>query len=253
MSGSPVSCGRHGPAQAAFVCRHLMQRPAQRWIAGKPDRFNPWPDAWCSACDRRFSDNGQWRDDAVSPPIAVICHYCYQDKRNQSAHSLTGRALANFEAFLHTCMEELRTRQDEMKEGFALGKHERFDWDQTTGKLVFSTQRKPEVEADIEFAGSWSRTSHTWMWAWANQSYLPRMKRVSNRVRELGEIHDFRKLTTPVWKAAESDGWEMAAATAIWMGAMGIYRSPGENGASFLVLKRLRWVQATAGIQSTKG
>lgn len=242
MAGDSVTCGKHGDARATFVCRHLARQPAQRWFSFKPDKRNPFPDAWCSRCDAVYERQGGWTDTGKTPPIAVICHHCYIAGRDASAHSLSGRALGQWESFLRTAIEDLKAKQDRLTTEFGLSRHERFDWSQSTGKLVFSNAGKPAVIADFEFIGSTAKASGTWLWSWANTSHLPRMRKASGTVLELGELFDFRKLTTPLWKGEEVDGWEMAAATAALLHAPGVYRSSSERGASFLLIKRIRHV-----------
>lgn len=242
MADESVNCSRHGDARATFVCRHLARKPGQRWFSFKPDKRNPFPDAWCSRCDSLHARQGGWPEDGETPPISVICHHCYIAGRDASAHSLEGRALDNWEAFIEAAFRDLKARQDQLTEKFDLSHHERYDWSQSTGKLVFSNGGKPAVVADFEFIGSTANTSGTWLWSWANTSHLPRMRKATGTVLELGEILDFRKLTTPLWKGDEADGWEMAAATAKLLDAPGVYRSPSDRGAAYLLIKRIRFV-----------
>jgi hypothetical protein len=70
MSLEVVRCERDGEGWAAFVCQHLLAamdaKGAERvgFCSDEPTRENPWPDAWCFACDERFVANGEkWTDD----------------------------------------------------------------------------------------------------------------------------------------------------------------------------------------------
>lgn len=242
MSGAAVNCRQHGDAQATFVCAHLARKPAQRWFSFTPDKRHPFPDAWCSRCDVICERQGGWRDDGEKPPLAVICHHCYIAGRDASAHSLSGRALDNWEAFIRAAFRDLKDKQDQLTQAYELSRHERFDWSQSTGKLIFSNAGKPAVIADFEFIGSTADASGTWLWSWGNTSLLPGMKRKARTMLELGELMDFRKLTAPLWKAEEVDGWEMAAATAKLLDLPGVYRSRNERGTTFLLIKRIRKV-----------
>lgn len=240
MAEDTVSCGTHGDARATFVCRHLARKPAQRWFSFKPGKRHPFPDAWCTRCDALYQRQGGWPDDGETPPLAVICHHCYIAGRNASAHSLSGRALDNWDAFIHAAIKDLKAKQERLTADYGLSRHERFDWSQATGQLVFSNAGTPAVIADFEFIGSTGKASGTWLWSWANTSHLPRMRKSAGTMQELGELLDFRKLTTPLWKADEVDGWEMAAATASLLCSPGVYRSASERGTSFLLIKRIR-------------
>jgi len=108
---------------------------------------------------------------------------------------------------------------------------------------VFSQRGEVRVAANIQFVGSVSSVSDTWLWAWANQSYLEPVRAGVRRVRAYGEDHRFLRLASARWKADEADGWEMTAVTALLLHGQGAYRSPSDRGATFMVLNDIRWVQ----------
>jgi hypothetical protein len=132
-------------------------------------------------------------------------------------------------------------RQEALRAEFKLGSWPRWDWDQDTGQLVFSAGGEPRIIADIQFVGSVSTESGTWLWSWANP-YFDRA--VTNDVREvrlLGEARGIAQLTTPKWPATETDGWEMTSITAYVLQAKGVYRTPTEKGFTYLVITSIRW------------
>ena len=57
----------------------------------------------------------------------------------------------------------LTARQDELRAQYRLGEWQRWDWDQDTGRLVFSADGVPRVFADIQFVGTYSTMSGTWL------------------------------------------------------------------------------------------
>ena len=137
----------------------------------------------------------------------------------------------------------LTTRQDELRERFALGTWPRWDWDQGTGQLVFSAAGVPKVVADIQFVGSVSNKSGTWLWSWANPHLDPRWTRDILEVQRFGEAHGLWKLTTRKWEADEVDGWEMTSIAAYILQAKGAYRTPGQTGLTYMILTSLRWAE----------
>jgi hypothetical protein len=147
-----------------------------------------------------------------------------------------------FEEFLRQSNRYLRAAIERTKVDFNLGSYERYDWDQWRGELVFSSQGVPKVVAEIQFVGSISKQSNTWLWAWANPSLLEPLYRSMLRVREFGIEHGLDKLTKEKWKAEEPDGWEMTAIAARILEAKGAYRSPDGDGFSFMVFTDLREV-----------
>jgi hypothetical protein len=78
-----VECETHGSAFKAYVCEHLASDPKQEWFSRDPDEGNPWPDAWCGACDEHFMTQGEWND-TNHRKIVLLCHHCYESKRSQS-------------------------------------------------------------------------------------------------------------------------------------------------------------------------
>jgi hypothetical protein len=59
-------------------------------------------------------------------------------------------------------------------------------------------------------------------------------------VREYGRAHGIDRLVNAKWSGDEQDGWEMTAIAAYILKADGGYRSPGQQGAVFLILKNPR-------------
>jgi hypothetical protein len=145
-----------------------------------------------------------------------------------------------WEPFLDMALEYLNRQQERLKSEFRLGTWPRYDYDQEAGTLAFSANGKVEVLADIHIVGSTSTRSGTWLWAWDNPSILENVKHCLADVRAYGESHGLEKLTTAKWSGDEHDGWEMTAAAAFILRAEGAYRSPGEHGALFMVLRNVR-------------
>jgi hypothetical protein len=137
--------------------------------------------------------------------------------------------------------EYLRERQDDLSSKFRLTQWPRYDWDQGTGQLIFSDDGKARVIADIQFVGSISTRSDTWLWSWANDSNDGALTVSAATARKYGESHEMEHLTTATWHAHEEDGWEMTSVTAFLTSAMGAYRTPKEQGFTYMVLTGVRW------------
>lgn len=146
-----------------------------------------------------------------------------------------------YDQFVRESYEYLNSVQSAAKRDFALGSYERFDWDQCRGTLTFSDKGVPKVIAQVEFVGSISSRTKTWLWSWDNVTILPSVKEHIAEVRRFGELHGLRELTTAKWDATEEDGWAMTAVTARILQAKGAYRSPDNNGFTFVVFTSLEW------------
>ncbi|WP_208603434.1 DUF6882 domain-containing protein [Marinobacter gudaonensis] len=137
----------------------------------------------------------------------------------------------------------LSERQNVLMEDYKLGEHERFDWDQDTSSLVFSNDGVPAVVAKVQFVGSISTRSNTWLWSWANPSIIDEAKDQMYRVRSFGEKHGYDALTVDKWEGDEVDGWEMTSIAAFVLNAKGAYRTSVDNGFTYMVITDIEWVQ----------
>jgi hypothetical protein len=149
-----------------------------------------------------------------------------------------------WEGLVETSSAYMNKQQKKLEADFRLTKQERWDFDQETGELIFSTDGKPTAVAKVQFVGSVSNISKTWLWSWANPTLLPaHTAKVKEVVKSYGETHDYSKLKDDKWKAEEVDGWEMAAITNYLLKAKGVYRAPYDKGASFMVITKIQHVK----------
>jgi hypothetical protein len=235
--GDHIGCAEHGEAYATWVCSHLAADPVQEWFSDYPSEDTPWPDSWCSQCNLEFRKEGEWNEkNEDSLAIKLACNHCYEDARSRSVDRLKGEALGEWNSLLAECCHFLQERQARITEEYEIGNHKRWDWDQDRGELIFSNDGVPAVIASIEFVGSISTISNTWLWSWANFSLTEKVRTRMKEVRSFGELHHYPRLTNPKWSAEELDGWEMTSIAAYVLDARGAYRTPDENGFTFLAI-----------------
>lgn len=137
---------------------------------------------------------------------------------------------APFEALIKSAQTYLRGCQAELDKEYRLGRWPRYDWYQETRQLIFSENGVAKVAADIQFVGSISTESDTWLWAWANDSVDPQLSASMGMVRNYGDEHGFDHLTIKKWHGHEVDGWEMTSIAAFLLKARGAYRTPKDTG-----------------------
>jgi len=76
-----LRCERHGSAQAAFVCRHLLCGSGLGFFHTDNGLY---PDAWCAECDALMMQKGHWTRKAERfAGISIICHRCYLNIRRR--------------------------------------------------------------------------------------------------------------------------------------------------------------------------
>jgi hypothetical protein len=234
-----VACRSHGSGYATFVCQHLAKRPRQLWCSDYPARNDAWPDASCASCNRRYLRGGKWTK-GIASQLKVLCHHCYEDARSIGSTYLGAGSRKAWQRCVPEACAALHQKQERLKQDFALGAHKRWDWDQDSGRIVFSNDGVAAVSARVHFIGTLSSSSGTWLWAWANFNLERRVRDASRKIRAFGEAHGFPRLTTAKWQASEADGWEMAAIGARLLRADGVYRTPRENGFLYMVLTGTR-------------
>jgi hypothetical protein len=188
-SGS-IACRTHGDAYATSVCRHLARDPKQRWFGGYPTNKDPWPAAWCESCNRRRSRQGR-RAKADRSEVVTLCHCCYEDARSTGSTYLSADARKGWRQCVKESHAALHRKQERLRKDFDLSEHERWDWDQGTGQIVFSNDGVPAVIARVHFIGSVATPSGTWLWAWANHSFDRKVRDASKKIRDFGEKRRF--------------------------------------------------------------
>lgn len=238
-----VRCAEHGERETTFVCQHLPKGRGigfhQGFDADNPDAM--FPDAWCDACEAVRQEEGGWNSRSESlAAIQVLCSACYLERRRLNWPRSTHEEQAEL---VQRSVEYLQAKQDALAREYQLNDHERYDWDQDSGHLVFSNQGRPAVIADFQFVGSVSKRTGTWLWSWANASNLEAVRARVREVRAYGDQHRLLKLACAHWSAKEEDGWEMAAVAAYLLKAKGAYRSPDGNTFAFMIMTDVRWAQ----------
>lgn len=243
-SDRDIECPVHGSNHGTYICSHLMNDPLQPWFCDYPAEDNPWPDAWCGACEEVFQTEGEWNENNEDDvDIRLVCSRCYDDQKGSSVAPLMEAASERWEPFISGAIDELTIKQDRLQERFDLSKHERWDYDQETGEIVFSNAGVPAVAGRFQIVGSISTVNDTWLWSWANFSLTPNIFEKLHTVRTFGESQGFANLTTPKWPASEEDGWELTAVAAKVLNADGAYRTPSGSGFLFMLLMDVRRVQ----------
>jgi hypothetical protein len=139
----------------------------------------------------------------------------------------------------------LTARQERLRGEFRLGEYERYAMVDDGRVIEFSTGGIARVRATVQFVGSISRTTGTWLWGWANPEVPEELVHDVRDVRLHGEAQGLWQLTTPKWEADEVDGWEMTSIAAYVLRAAGAYRAPTDELFSFLLFRDVAWVDAS--------
>lgn len=150
----------------------------------------------------------------------------------------------SFEEFERLTQESrtwLEGQQEQWSNEFGMGDYERFDLHPQSGELVFSNSGVPKVIATIQFAGSLSTKSNTWLWSWANDSMPAQAKQDILKVKAWGEQRGAFPLTNRGFEADDTLCYSLTAICAKLLDARGVYRAPGPDVYAYLVVTDVRW------------
>jgi hypothetical protein len=145
-----------------------------------------------------------------------------------------------YQKFLDKATDYFEPSATRVNEEYQLGSY-RWDLDQAKGKLIFSENGTPRVIASVQIVGSYSTSSHTWKWSWANETVLKEMKKETEKVKRYGEQHGFKELTTAQFECDEDYAWTLMAATAYVLKYKGAYRGQIDNGYVYMLISDIRW------------
>ncbi|RWA74501.1 DUF6882 domain-containing protein [Mesorhizobium sp.] len=151
-----------------------------------------------------------------------------------------------YPAWRDEAFDQLNAKNDRLHDEFRLGSWSRYDYDLTTGKLLFSADGVVKVVSEIQIAGSTSAKASNWLWAWANSNLPGELLSDAKLVRSFGEEKGIDELAQAyvidVANDLEALGWELTGAMVRICNALGAYRSPrGEGGGLYLVFKSISW------------
>lgn len=138
--------------------------------------------------------------------------------------------------FIEVAQTEMNNKNQLANERWKLDEMERFDLDQDTQTMVF-TKGKQKLSCKAQIVGSYSKTSKTWMWGWANQSVVDALKKDALRVQTYGFRNDIAKFKEEKWEGTEADAWAMAAVARKLSDAEAVYRAPHNETYVFLTLR----------------
>ena len=242
-----VTCGAHGKTRATFVCTHLQWGIGCGFHPSTEDPADPWPDAWCDACEAAYQREGEWND-SNEPKIVLQCTCCYEVARARNAAvpspirpGQTSLSEAESAAFTRAACARNSARQTETKRRWAFDSKPLWRYDDGTRTIRFYDDTNGEaVVADVRIAGSFSTRTSSWMWSWGNEQYAHEARAATEPVRVFGEIRGIERLASAHWKAEEIDGWEVTNIAADLLGAEAIYRAPFDHLMVFMLLSNFR-------------
>ena len=139
--------------------------------------------------------------------------------------------------------EYLLQQQEIITKQFGLDDYEQMDYEQETGKMIFTLKDGRRIIMSFQVVGSISDRSNTWMWSWDNPYLLENVTEEMLKVKAFGEEHKIEKLTTPKWTGNDDDGWEMTAIATWLLKAKGAFSFLSDEMNVFVVFPDIKWTE----------
>jgi hypothetical protein len=91
----------------------------------------------------------------------------------------------------------------------------------------------------VSFIGTYSSESHSWQWAWANESIDENCYEKTLQIKGLGEKNNISDLHENDWVCEAQDAWAMAALSCKLLEGVGVFCAETDTGSMFLVLHKI--------------
>jgi hypothetical protein len=81
-----VHCKIHGDQREAYLCSHLLHGEAKGLYFDLDNPDDPYPDAWCSDCEKlRIESGGEWTDELCARiDVTLVCRACYREIKTRN-------------------------------------------------------------------------------------------------------------------------------------------------------------------------
>ncbi len=143
-------------------------------------------------------------------------------------------------AWSREAAREMQARNDAFIERFTLADCH-YRWNLERARMGF-IRDADAVIADLCVIGSIAQSAGTFLWAWDNAAVpSPSTTRLA-AIREFGQTHDLRRLTTPEWVGTHPDGLEMLAVAGRVLNADAVWIERDDDRTFYFTLHDVRVV-----------
>lgn len=109
-------------------------------------------------------------------------------------------------------------------------------------KLRFSNNGATKIVATAQILGSYSTSSGTWMWSWANNTVDAAVKKEMDKVKEFGETRKYKELFEPKFACDEEHAWTLTSVAGEVLNAKGAYRGQIQDGWVYFLITDIEQV-----------
>jgi hypothetical protein len=138
-----------------------------------------------------------------------------------------------FDTWLNEAIDRMQAMGEDLSRTYELASYERSNVDIERGRITFYSQNRPNLLAHGRLIGTYSQLSHTWQWAWANQSLPAQLREAARRLCDALPQREMWEITTQQFATDEQTAWGLCALVVVNQQAKGVYRAPIADGALY--------------------
>jgi hypothetical protein len=142
-----------------------------------------------------------------------------------------------FNLLISEARKSTKEKIEKLQTEFGIGSYERYKIDLQSSEIrFFDGEGTEKVLANLQFAGSWSPNSESWLWAWDNESVPPIAWEKMMKVQEFGKKNHLETVESSFEPCDEGEAWSMASIAAQILDAQCVYRVAGSKNIAFFLL-----------------
>lgn len=139
------------------------------------------------------------------------------------------------EAYIQQSLKGLELATEAHKATWGLGREGRWNANQDTGELSLHFEDGTVATADMQIIGTLNTEDGTFLWGWEHPSVDPELQRNAALVREFGQKHGIKEMTTQKISCTEERAWELTALAMRLASANGAFRAVAAHGTHVFI------------------
>lgn len=140
-----------------------------------------------------------------------------------------------YKKYANRLCQKLTEFQDNFKKQYDLDSYANWFYNQSSETLRLYSDNQ-ELYFKYIPVGTFSQTTNTWMWAWANEDSVEPRKFRTFKIKEYGEKMSYDNLTIAHFNGDKYTGWELTSIAFDIIGGIGAYRVISDHLEKYFLL-----------------
>ena len=146
----------------------------------------------------------------------------------------------DFEAFLMKCQQEVKIKQSNLTQKYALNTYQTYSFSQANKSLELKKDNGEVLRFEVACIGSWGYEDHSWVWAWNNENLSESIREEANTLKDLAQETGYNVFEQGSFECEEIVAKDLAFVSVYKLKAQGIYRIVADESYLFLALKNVK-------------